>query len=707
MLSNAGDLALVIIGFGFVILVHELGHFLAARWAGVRVHDFAIGFGSAVVSWRKGLGFRRGTSHPEYRRLLAEAAADQGAPATGDMPPSLLPGVSPTEYRLNWLPFGGYVRMLGQEDLDPSARSGAPDSYNSKPVWKRMVIISAGVVMNVILAAVLYVVVFMVGLEMESPRIGRVGESGRAAAAVSAPQGAALEEQGGLRAGDTIVAINGNSVETFEDVRMRVAMSRGGQPVLVRIDRPGVGEVTLAVEATVGERTRLRELDALPAATARLYGAPEDASPEQLDALRAEIARMGLPGVDPGATLVRIGGDAGGVDGLELARAVERAGGAPVEAEFLNPGGQRVVIDVEPLPALEGAMAPVGKGAEWELHHLLGLAGPLTVGSASDEGRSAGLREGDIMARVGWTDWPDVAQGVRTIREHAGREVPLGLLREGERVSIEAPVSPGGMIGFNPGLMARAPAIVTGALGARVRASERVETGASSLRLAPGARLTSVGGEPVETWADVREALRSATEPARAQGEGATVALDALDPVAGEVSVEWTLSAGEVERLHALGWDAPFEPYALFDYERVMREASNPIEAIGMGVSETHRVMVTTYLTILRLTQGTVRVEHLKGPVGIAHLGTQVADRGLVWLVFFMAMVSVNLAVLNFLPLPIVDGGQFVFLAIEGVTGRPVSARVQGVAMLLGLALIGCVFLVVTFNDVRALFGAI
>jgi len=116
-------------------------------------------------------------------------------------------------------------------------------------------------------------------------------------------------------------------------------------------------------------------------------------------------------------------------------------------------------------------------------------------------------------------------------------------------------------------------------------------------------------------------------------------------------------------------------------------------------------VIVMTYVTLLRLFEGSVQVEHLRGPVGIAHLGTQVVDQGLIQLLFFLAVISANLAVINFLPLPIVDGGHAVFLISEWITGRPVSVAVQNVATLAGLLLIGAVFLVVTFNDIMRLVG--
>lgn len=112
-----------------------------------------------------------------------------------------------------------------------------------------------------------------------------------------------------------------------------------------------------------------------------------------------------------------------------------------------------------------------------------------------------------------------------------------------------------------------------------------------------------------------------------------------------------------------------------------------------------------TYLTFARLFEGTVKVEHLKGPVGIAHVGTLIASRGFVWLLFFLALVSVNLAVINFLPLPIVDGGQFLMIVYEMLVGRPVPMAVQGVVTTAGLILIAGLFLFVTFNDVRTLLG--
>src|SRR5205809_8042476 len=94
--SNLPSILLLVFGFGFVVFWHELGHFIAAKWAGVKVEQFAVGFGTAMCSWRRGMGFTWGSSG---KKLDAMSAAEQEK-------------YGETEYRINWLPLGGYVYML-------------------------------------------------------------------------------------------------------------------------------------------------------------------------------------------------------------------------------------------------------------------------------------------------------------------------------------------------------------------------------------------------------------------------------------------------------------------------------------------------------------------------------------------------------------------------------------------------------------------
>ncbi len=130
------------------------------------------------------------------------------------------------------------------------------------------------------------------------------------------------------------------------------------------------------------------------------------------------------------------------------------------------------------------------------------------------------------------------------------------------------------------------------------------------------------------------------------------------------------------------------------------RKTDNPITAAAWGITETRDFILQFYLTIQRMVQGRVSYKNMMGPVGIFNAGRHFAVKGTDWLIWFLSMISANLAVVNFLPIPIVDGGLFLFLIIEKVQGRPLSPKTQSIAQVIGLAIIVGVFLLVTYNNV-------
>src|SRR5437868_8380557 len=183
MLLQIGSVLLLVFGFGFVIFWHELGHFLAAKWVGIKVEQFAVGFGQAIVSWRKGIGMRVGNTQREYDKRLKEYVEkeeghldrkDRSAPTTEQlMRAAEKLGLGDTEYRLNWIPLGGYVKMLGQDDLNPNAQSDDPRAFNRKSIPARMFVVSAGVIMNIILAAIFFMGLFLfIGFKAPPPIVG-------------------------------------------------------------------------------------------------------------------------------------------------------------------------------------------------------------------------------------------------------------------------------------------------------------------------------------------------------------------------------------------------------------------------------------------------------------------------------------------------------------------------------------------------------
>ncbi|MBL8761151.1 MAG: site-2 protease family protein [Phycisphaerae bacterium] len=702
-LSSLIDLLLVIAGFGLIIFLHELGHFLAARWAGIRVMAFAIGFGPAMFSWRKGLGLRAGSSENEaVNRFRA-----------GER------GISPTEYRLNWLPFGGYVKMLGQDDADPTARSDAPDSYQSCVPWKRMVVISAGVVANLITAAVLFVIVFSAGLKTEPAKIGAVYPGTPAASAIARNAAELGVAEPGLRPGDEIMEIDGDGPRSFQDVILASAMAERGEPVDMAVKRAGVeGVLSFRVTPEIGPRSGLLEFGFAPARSAKVFDSERD---DERGEIEKTLAKLGLAGVKPGMVLTRAGDIASVRSGEDLARAIDQSGGRPIELEFTD-GVARVAVTIPTKPALQESSVKLPSGTMFVLPNLLGLTPVMTISpeGASDgtgeayrneRAESQGFKSGDIFVRLGAVEFPSLAQGIAEIKGNARKSLPVTVARakDGgyELIDLIAKIDSDGTIGFVPGDTAE-----TGTLLAMPPASVvNVETGstarttsAAAVVTRPGLKLKRVGGTPVGTLLEAREALRAATKDAATAGTDAVVAIELEEGVftaggAHAATTDWRIDASDVKALHALTWAAKVSP-GIFEPEEILLKGDGPIDAIRVGLGETHRVMLNTYVTFARLFQGTVKIEHLKGPVGIAHLGSKVASRGFIWLLFFLALISVNLAVVNFMPLPIADGGQFLFILAEQVRGKPVPAGFQNATMIVGMVLIAGLFLILTFNDI-------
>jgi regulator of sigma E protease len=717
-LASAGDLLLVVIGFGLIIFIHELGHFLAAKWAGIRVLAFAIGFGPAALSWRKGMGWRRGSSEREYQSLLGRHAAGittvEGTRAVA--PPDL----SATEYRLNWLPFGGYVKMLGQEDVNPGAVSDAPDSYQNTPIWKRMVVISAGVVCNIIAAAVLFIAVFMHGLKTEPPEVGLVapGSPASRAMAVDAP---GIEP--GLRPGDEVLLINGRRAQSFNDLILATAMSRKGESMHVLVRRDGAADpVEFQMLPEMGNQSRLLEIGVAPALTGTIT-TPK--TPAERELLRGALDRAGLSAVEPGMTLVTVGGRPVAHGAADLIEAVRHSDGRPVAVQFRAPDGKTVAGTIKPKAELQYAQVRMPSGALAPITHLLGLVPVMKVAdSAGGEPPQQGLKDGDIFTRIGTVEYPSLSAGMTEIHRNKGKQIEVAVLRKGEdgarhEVRIAPPPTvkreAEGRIGFLAGDAEETNLLTVPRAEFVSESGKSVRPPAGDVVTRPGYRLVAVNERPVRDFSEIRGALRDATQDALSRREAATVSLSLEPQTASEEPapvehVTWRLQADEVRSLHDLGW-LPDLDLSIFEPREftLVAQGANPLarslDAVRMGLSETNRVMLTTYVTFARLFEGTVKVEHLKGPVGIAHMGTRIASKGMTWLLFFMALISVNLAVVNFLPLPIVDGGQFIFLILEKIRGRPLSIEVQNVATVAGLILIGTMFIIVTFRDIANLFG--
>jgi len=130
----------------------------------------------------------------------------------------------------------------------------------------------------------------------------------------------------------------------------------------------------------------------------------------------------------------------------------------------------------------------------------------------------------------------------------------------------------------------------------------------------------------------------------------------------------------------------------------------NPVEAIGESVVQTYHVTRLTIVSIFKLIVGSISTKTLGGPLMIAEMAGQQAKQGAANLVFFIALLSINLAVLNFLPIPVLDGGHLLFFFIEAAIGRPVNMRMREIAQQVGIFVLILLMVFVFYNDITRIF---
>ncbi len=340
-------LALIVV-LGVLIFIHEAGHFLAAKWAGIYVHRFSLGLGSPIP-W---LTFRRGE----------------------------------TEYSVSWLPLGGYVKMASrEEDVTSSALEGGraeaavpPDRvFEAKPVWKRMLVILAGVTMNALFAWLAFT--FLAA--KNGRQIDPATTVGRTIEEMVPPGGEALR---GIPTGSRITRINGRPVTSWNDVTDGIANTPEPE---VRIELEGGERVVLPIHQDALEQ-RLKASQALQPFRPAVIG-------QVLSGKPAERA-----GVQAGDTIVALNGRAVGqwYDVLEV---LQDNGGTPISMELAGAGGRRTLEvrpEVETVEGLDGKPREVGRiGISVKLDFR---SEPLGIGAALVEGWNATLGASTQIVRT-------------------------------------------------------------------------------------------------------------------------------------------------------------------------------------------------------------------------------------------------------------------------------------------------------------------
>jgi regulator of sigma E protease len=678
----------VAIGLGAVIFVHELGHFLVAKACGVKVEKFMIGFdiGGYKLSWRPG----------------------------------------ETEYGIGILPLGGYVKMLGQDD-DPahiaeqmqksqidanSANAKAitgPNgetyyidrrSYLAKSVPQRMAIISAGVVMNVIFAFIFATIAYGMGVPY-TPCV--VSETAPGSPAWRA----------GIEPGDEIIQIGDRANPTFVQLMGGVTLGdkENGIPCVVRrAADEKIVSITLKPEQEPGQLAMIGISS--PATVTLLENKPTvdgsaASSAKLLDAANAKIDSADAK-FQGGDEIVRIG-EAPINDFRDLMAELARQPDVPLQVTVKR--GSKA--EQEELPTEKSSSEKL-LTFEVPAQPMLGLGlvpkmGPITALQEGSPAAAAGILVGDVIASVdgvangasvdgktGWT--PDTLPELLRRAAVDGREVELVVLRQKEGVSDPQQVT----IRIKPRVpqmyyAVPRPAAPQGseALGIAYRVENTVHavrpsSTAASEKIQPGDTITAAKIVFPEDEKGRREAPLSIMFDAKSSNwpmlmnvlqfvpSGTVVELSVSGPNERQV----TLTPEPVPGVYTAPRGFIFEPL-----DRV-RKANTFVDQLRYGWDETADAL-TMVVRFLQKLGTQVPLTMLGGPGTIAVVAGGEATKGISSLLIFLTVLSANLAVLNFLPIPLLDGGHMVFLAYEGIRGRPANEK-----FVVAMHFVGFVFIV-------------
>jgi regulator of sigma E protease len=531
---------------GVLIFVHELGHFVWAKVFGVKVLRFSLGFGPRLF------GFTRGE----------------------------------TEYVIAAIPLGGYVRLLGELPGDVVTKKDEGRSFAEQPLWRRVIIVLAGPVMNLAFPLLLYFVVFLGERDMSPPVIGTVLPGAPA--------------DGHLMPGDRVLAVDGSEVRTFYELMQRVEGS---------IDQP--------IELTLERRRQQVEAVVTP--------------------VRSTETRA-----------------------LGMTREVGRIG----------------VSTRSPL-AVIGIISPASPAA------------------------SARLRSFDRVIAAGGRPIERFADLVEVLEPNRGGTVPITYLRPrrfdgGLENVLELSFYEPHVATLTP-----EPGPGSGVLRAGIESSDlyvaevRAGSPEAAIGLRPGDRLLELDGEPIRLFASFVESLQTSEQTEheitfRRADQVITRRL-ALEREQGETEF------GERFDRYAIG----ITHWAPTTVEPPVPNPSPVSYAARESIAATWDMIELTVTSVVRLVQGRLSVRSLGGPLSILE-GTQTAASGgpLDYLAF-MAFISINLGLLNLLPIPLLDGGHLLFFVIEAISRRPLETRAREIASLVGFGVLVLLMVLAFKNDVE------
>ncbi|MFT5051474.1 MAG: regulator of sigma E protease [Chlamydiales bacterium] len=552
-----------------------------------------------------------------------------------------------TTYQVAVVPLGGFVKMAGEEIGEEGSRPADLQyggDLRSKSVGQRFFIYSGGVLMNVVFGLVVFPLVFFAGVPVISP-------------VVTTLEGTPAWHAG-IQDGSRIVAINGKPVFDFLHIPTEVALSGRG-PIVLELMEPGASETrTVKLKAEYSEARGLYQVGILPARDLAGKLVVEDGSPAADSGLMNDDVLISVAGVSdelPAREQLGYAMRARGPIDLVVERAGQRHE-IHVTPGFENIDGGARKIGVEPIANLVKDMRPNATLKQLDLREDDRL---IVVNGRRIE------RFGDLFDAI------LAADGELTMRVE----------RDGSQLELSAPAVD----------EAAAVALLRDLYIAQDQASNQIVVRSGSAAEAAGIqngdRIIDIDGTRVEEWDEIPVLVHA---PAGSTA-GLAVSVLRIGPDGESAVLETQVEPRPFEVVH-YGFDLPLE--------RSIYQIDNVGEAIAAGSTASWRFLVDTWMTLKGIASREVSASNIGGIITIAAVSHSWASEGWAKLFFFLCLLSMNLAFLNVLPIPVLDGGHLFFLIVEKLKGSPVSERTLGYSQVVGLVMIVSLMVYVTYNDV-------
>lgn len=220
--------------------------------------------------------------------------------------------------------------------------------------------------------------------------------------------------------------------------------------------------------------------------------------------------------------------------------------------------------------------------------------------------------------------------------------------------------------------------------------------GAKEAGLEVGDRIIAVDGERTAFWEDLQDIIQGQKHPAK-------VKLSVLRDNR-EFSVAVQIKQKNIE--DPLGQKRTIGLLGITPFDEIVKVRHGFFESFVLGIKKTSSLTVITYRSLWRMVTGKLSIrDSITGPLGIFDITARAASLGIIAVLHLIAILSVSLAIFNLLPLPVLDGGHILFLAIEKIRGRTLSIKAERVITQIGVTLIVSLAVIVTYNDILRVFG--